>query len=469
MYSYQDLVRVGQNETNRMDFIQQAINSHKISKMYSDALVAEMYFKKRNKTIMEFQKLLYTVTGDAIPDNYSANYKLRSLFFKRFITQENQYLLANGVTWIDETTEDKLGTKTKSFDTQLQKAGIKALWGGVSFGFWNFDHIDVFSILEYIPLWDENDGAMKAGIRFWQVDAQKPLRATLYEMDGYTDYIWNKVEDDGKVEMKGQILHEKRKYIQIAVTSEADGTEILDGVNYDGFPVVPLWANEEHQSELEGLREQIDCYDLIKSGFANTVDEASYIYWAIQNAGGMDDIDLANFVERMKTVHAGLVEDSNARAEAHTIEAPYASREALLDRLRSDLYEDAMALDTKSIQDGAITATQIRASYSNLDNKVDAYEYCVVEFIDAILALAGIDDSPTFTRSRIINVQEEVQTVLSAGTYLESGYVTEKILNLLGDGDRAEEMVREIDANEIRPLQSYTEEEDEMNGEEDNV
>lgn len=469
MYSYQDLMRVGDNEADRMAFIQEAINAHKASKMYQDAVVAESYFKKQNKTIMEFQKLLYTVTGDVIPDNYSANYKLRSLFFNRFIKQENQYLLSNGVSWNNDATAEKLGTKKKSFDNQLQKAGIKALWGGVSFGFWNYDHVDVFSILEYVPLWDENDGAMKAGIRFWQVDMQKPLRATLYEMDGYTDYIWNKVEDDGKVQMKGQILHEKRKYIQIAVTSEADGTEILDGANYDGFPVVPLWANEEHQSELEGLREQIDCYDLIKSGFANTVDEASYIYWAIQNAGGMDDIDLANFVERMKTVHAGLVEDSNARAEAHTIEAPYASREALLDRLRSDLYEDAMALDTKSVQDGAITATQIKASYSNLDSKADSYEYCIIEFVEGILALAGIDDEPTFTRSRIINVQEEVQTVVSAGTYLESGYVTEKILTILGDGDKAENMVREMDANEIRPLQSYTPEEEEMNGEEDNV
>ena len=464
MYSYQDLLRVGQNEKDRMAFIREAINNHKASDIYKDAQIAKSYFCKKNKTIMEFQKLLYTVTGEAIPDNYSADYKLRSHFFKRFITQENQYLLANGVSWNDPTTQDKLGTKKKSFDQQLQKAGIKALWGGVSFGFWNYDHVDIFDVLEYVPLWDENDGAMKAGIRFWQVDETKPLRATLYEIDGYTDYIWNKVEEDGKVEYEGQILKDKRKYLQIAVTSQIDGTEILDGINYDGFPIVPLWANEEHQTELEGLREQIDCYDLIKSGFANTVDEASYIYWAIQNAGGMDDIDLANFVERMKTVHAGLVEDANARAEAHTIEAPYASREALLDRLRSDLYEDAMALDTKSIQDGAITATQIRASYSNLDSKADAYEYCVLEFVNGILELAGIDDEPTFTRSRIINVQEEVQTVISAGTYLESGYVTEKILNLLGDGDKAEEMIKELDANEIKPLQMEV-----TDGEEDNV
>jgi Phage portal protein, SPP1 Gp6-like. len=198
MLSYQDLLRVGDNETDRMAFIQEVINVHKNSILYKDAKIAESYYRKKNKTIMEFQKLLYTVTGEAIPDNYSANYKLRSQFFKKFITQENQYLLANGASWNNSDTEDKLGTKRKPFDRQLQSAGIKALWGGVSFGFWNLDHVDVFSILEYAPLWDENDGSMKAGVRFWQVDEQKPLRATLYEMDGYTDYIWNKVEENGK-------------------------------------------------------------------------------------------------------------------------------------------------------------------------------------------------------------------------------------------------------------------------------
>ena len=461
MLSYQDLVKVGDDEQKRMSFILDVINAHKNSRLYKEGAIAKEYFEKRNTTIMEFQKLLYTVTGEAIPDNYSADYKLRSTFFRRFAVQQNQYLLGNGVSWNNNATEEKLGNKRYPFDLQVQKAGRYAIWGAVSFGFWNLDHLDIFDVLEYAPLWDENDGSMKAGVRFWQIDSTKPLRATLYEMDGYTDYIWNKVENDGKIQYAGEILGEgKQSYVQITVSSEADGTQIYNATNYDGFPIVPLWANEDHQTELEGLREQIDCYDLIKSGFANTVDEASYIYWAIQNAGGMDDIDLANFVDRMKTLHAGLVEDSNARAEAHTIEAPYASREALLDRLRNDLYEDAMALDTKSIQGGAITATQIRASYDNLERKTDDYEYCVIEFINGVLALAGIDDEPTFTRSRIVNVQEEIQTIISAGTYLEPSYVTEKILTILGDGDKAEEMLREMDANEISPLQVKAEEEE---------
>lgn len=441
MVTYQDLEKLNDDEV--MDFVKTTINKHKSSAEYKEAEVAEEYNRKRNKTIMDFQKLLYTVSGEAVLDNWSANFKLRSNFFNRFVTQENQYLLGNGVQWDNEDTSEKLG---EDFDTQLQDAGEKALVHGVSFGFWNMDHMDVFSFLEFAPLFDEETGALKAGIRFWQIDKDKPLRATLYELDGYTDYIWRPGEE-------GQILNDKRSYNLTMKGTDVDGMEIVDGENYKTFPIVPLYGNKQKQSEFVGMRENIDCYDLIKSGFANTVDEASYLYWIVNNAGGMDDIDLAKFVERVKTTHAASVE-GNVRAESHTQDAPYASREALLGRLRSDLYEDAQALDVREIAAGATTATQIRAAYEPLNSKTDKYEFCIITFIGNILDLAGIEDKPTFTRSAIVNTNEEMSMLLQSAQYLEPTYVTEKILNLLGDGDRAEEMIKQILANQVKALEA---------------
>lgn len=440
MVTYQDLQALGEDrrEDILMDFVYKAINSHKTTELYKIAVIADLYYKHRNQTIMEYQKLLYTVTGEAVPDNWSANYKLASKFFHRFVLQQNQFLLANGVQWENEATEKAIGD---DFDIQLQKGGRKALVGGVSFGFWNINHVDIFSVTEFAPLWDEETGALRAGVRFWQIDATKPLRATLYEEDGYTDYIWR----GGK----GEVLKEKTPYMVVVKETNAGDSDIRDGYNYPTFPIVPYWGNPEHQSELVGIREQIDAYDLIKSGFCNTVDEASMIYWTIQNAGGMDDIDLKKFVERMKVVHAAVVDDDGAKAEAHTIETPYESREKLLDRLRKDLYEDYMALDIKDIANGAATATQIRAAYEPLNSKADDYEYCVVDFIKGILALAGIDDNPTFTRSTMINTSEEIDNILKAATYLDSTYVTEKILSILGDGDKTEEVLARMDADEI--------------------
>ena len=438
IYTYQDLVAVGTDETSRMDFVRTVIFSHQNSEEYKTAVIAQEYDRQQNTTIVNYQKLLYTISGQAVPDNYSANYKLCSNFFNRFVTQQNQYLLGNGVSFSDPAQKKRLGD---DFDTQLQKLGRYAMVDRVSFGFWNYDHLEAFRLTEFAPLQDEETGALMAGIRWWQIDPIKPLRATLYEPDGYTEYIWRNGE--------AEVYMEKRPYILRVRTSQIDGTEILDGENYPAFPIVPLWANEAHQSEIVGIREEIDCYDLIKSGFANDLDDASQIYWTIQNAGGMDDIDLAKFIERMRTVKAAVVEDDGAKAESHTVEVPYASREALLDRLRSDLYEDFMLLDVKNITAGAATATEIKASYEPMNNKVDMYEYCVLDFLKRLFFIAGIEADVSFTRSVIVNAQENIQVLVQAAQYLPQEYVTSKILEILGDADKTEEVLAQMAEEEL--------------------
>ncbi len=460
MKTFQDLLELGDNEALRKDFILQAISDHKATPEYKIAKDAELYMKTLNPTIMEYKKLLYTMSGEAVPDNFSANHKCASSFFKRFITQENQYLLGNGATFGEDSTKERLGGE--DFDVQLQKAGRYALIGGVSFGFANLDHIEVFRYTEFKPLWDEEDGSLKAGIRYWQVASDKPLRATLYELDGYTEYIKRKDEEL-------TILKEKRPYQQIVRTSEVDGTEILDGKNYPTFPIIPLWGNPEHQSELVTIRSQIDAYDLIKSGFANDLDDASMIYWTITNAGGMDDIDLAQFLERMKVVKAAVVgtdANGNAQAEAHTIDVPYQSREAYLTRLEADMYKDAMALDTTQIAAGQVTATQIEAAYEPLNEKADMFEYCVNEFIRGILAVFGIDDTVTFVRSKMANKTEEIQALLAGAEYLSQEYITEKLLTILGDIDKVEEVLNQIADDSMSRMSGGNDEENLQESEE---
>lgn len=440
MITYQDMQKEMEHGTKIVDFIKSAIEKHKGTPEYVMASVADAYNRHRNLTIMQYQKFLYLASGKAVVDNYSANYKLRTNMFNRLVRQQNQYLLGNGVKWEKNETAKKLGD---DFDNKLQDAGEKAIVHGEAFGFWNLNHVEIFSFLEYVPIVDEETGAMKAGIRFWQIDESHPLRATFYELDGYTEYIWRKESQNG-----GEELAAKRSYQLKTKGTEADGMEIVGGENYVTFPIVPLWANKYKQSEFEGMRENIDAYDLIKSGFCNNVDDASEVYWIIQNAGGMDDIDIAEFLQKLKTKHAANVDDDQ-KAEPNTIDIPTEAREKLLDRLRADIYEDFMALDTKNIANGAVTATQIEAAYEPVNEKADGYEYCILEFIKEICRLAGVEDNPTFTRSVIVNATEIIQEILQAAPYLSAEYVTEKILTVLGDGDKTEAVLKAIDGEDI--------------------
>lgn len=455
MKTYQDLLK---NASNIPAFISTAINTYKTSDEYTWAVDGVLYERQQNTAINKYKKLLYKVTGEAVQDKFSANHKCASNFFNRFITQENQYLLGNGVTFEDENTKDKLQTKRYQFDSQLQIAGKAALSQGVSYGFFNLDHVDVFKAIEFVPLFDEEDGTLKAGIRFWQLDVLKPMRATLYEMDGYTDYI--REEKDGVF----QILNDKRPYILKTKTTVADGTVIYDGENYPGFPIVPLYGNLNRQSELIGIKEQIDCYDLIKSGFANDLDDASLIYWTLENAGGMDELDLAQFIERMKVVRAAVLDD-NVKAEAHTMDIPFQSREAYLTRLEADLYNDARALNVQALAAGNVTATAIRAAYQSLDDKCDEYEYCLITFINSILELAGIEDTPTFKRNRVANYTEETMMIISAAQFLDAETVVSHLPFL--SSDEVSEVLKRLALENYNLVEEDDTEDSEGNSEED--
>ena len=411
MKTYQDLLEA----KDLQRFVFSAISRYKASSEYNDAVEGTAYSTGHNTAIENFRKILYKITGEAVPDNFTANHKCKTNIYKRLNCQLSSYLLSNGVIFENDDTKDRFDAK---IDTKLLKAARSALTQGVIYGFWNLDHVEYFKASEFAPLFDEETGALRAGIRFWQIDSKKPLRATLYEEDGYTEYI----------KSKGEIkeLHEKQAYIINAVSTPADGLEIKDGMNYASFPIVPLYANEYKQSELIPIKEQIDAFDLIKSGFANDLDDASMIYWTINNAGGMSDLDLAKFVERIKTVKAVAVDD-DAKAESHTVDVPYQSREAYLNRLEKDIIKDYMALDSEKVQGGNVTATQIIAAYEDISEKADDFESNVIEHLQALLELAGIDDYPKFRRSQISNQSEQVQMIMQCANILDTQTILEHL------------------------------------------
>lgn len=449
MLTYQDFLRAG----NKENFIIELISEHKTSKQYHVAVDAENYNRQQNTTIMKYQKFLYKLTGQKIVDTISPNYKMASNYLNRFITQLNQYLLGNGATFTDETTKEKLGI---DFDTQLQKAGRSALIEGVSFGFWDFDKLRVFKLIEFAPLYDEENGSLRAGARFWQLDNDKPMRITFYEEDGYTEYIY---EIGGKIE----VIKPKTTYKQIVKYTAISGEEIYQGENYPNFPIVPFYANPERQSELVGIREQIDAYDLIKSGFANDLD-GHMLYWILENAGGMDDPDIARLIERMKTLGA-VISDEDAQVKMQQLDIPYESRIAYLDRLEEDLYKDFGALKVDIISSSATTATQINAAYLPLDCKTDQYEYECIEFVRNILKLQGIEDIPQFKRNKIANQSEATTMILQASNYLDDETVLkhlpflspDEIENILKNKEKEEAERFSVNEN----IQDETDEENE--------
>ena len=426
LYTYQDFTK----EPDTITAITNAINHHKRSDDYKIAQSADNYDHMKNELIMNYVQTILSLTGTPMEDFTVSNNKLCSNFFHRLNTQRCTYLLGNGVSFTQnvtekrdnegvlvktDTTKEKLG---KTFDTDLKDLAYYALIHKVAFGFWNYDKLYVFPYTEFVPLWDEYTGALRAGIRFWQLDKKKPMIAVLYEKDGYSRYVTN---DNSKF-----VLDQDKKAYKVTVAkSEEGGEEVIGEDNYGVLPIVPLWGNKLHQSTLVGLKEKIDSYDLIQSGFANDLSDCAQIYWLIENASGMTDADLERFRDRLKTLHIAKADTVNSTVTPYTQDVPFQARKAYLDDIRARIYEDFGALDVHTVAAGA-TNDHIDAAYQPMDEEADDFEFQVIKFIDGLLKVIGIEDVPVFKRNRISNQQEQTQMILSAAEYLDNETILRK-------------------------------------------
>lgn len=415
--TYNDLAALGENEKERREFLLKAIREHTSSVLYKTAVDADAYYHLKNPTIMRLQKTIYNMYGKAVPDIWSPNHKIPSNWYMYFVTQAVGHLLSNGVYFEKDDTKAKLG---KNFDRDIVKLATEARNGAVSFGFWNYDHVEAFSIREFVPLYDEFSGELGAGVRFWQLAADKPLMITLYEPDGVTEYI----QKDGE-ELTERIP--KHDYKLTTIRSAADGETTVNGGNYGRLPIVPLKTPLE-QSDIVGNRHVIDAYDLIASGLINNTDEGNFIYWILKNCDGMDQADDEKFIEQLKMTRVAHANgDDGAAVEAHSVETPVDAHKFSLEELRDLLFTNFMAVDVQKISAGNTTATEIRAAYEPLNAKNDMFEGCVTDFIEQILELAGIDDVPTYKRSQVVNEAETTEMVLAAAAYLDDETILRKL------------------------------------------
>ena len=416
-----------------LDFITAAINEYKGSPEYKIAIDADEYECERNITIMDFMRLMFNNAGQAVEDFTAANNRIASNFFHRLTTQRVAYSLGNGISfanaqkvfeggqWVTvDATKEKLG---KDFDTVLYDAAHYARIHRVSYLVWNLDHADFFKATEFCPLFDEYDGSLRAGIRFWSLDWDKrPVTVVVYEADGYTKYRTR----EGSKGLDIAEIEPKRAYKQTIAHNDVDPDEVVGESNYISIPIVPFWGSKHRQSDLVGMRSKIDANELVKSGFCNDLQDCAEVVWIIGNAMGMTDKDLAKFRDKMKLQHIAVVDTDNSSVTPFTQEIPTAARTALIDSLRSQIYEDYGGLDVHTVAAGA-TNDHIDAAYQPMDEEADDFEYQVIKAIRGILNIIGVDDMPIFQRNRISNRMEQTQMIMMAANYLDDETVIRKL------------------------------------------
>lgn len=434
MLTYQDFEKA----TDRAAFVATLISQHMASEEYRIARDADLYERCLNVTINQVTAMY---SGKKTWDESARKSKIATNAFHRLNTQRVNYLLGNGIFFtrkeqrLDEdsgriirvdVTKEAMGPK---FDGDVKKWAYDALIHRVAFAYVTEDSLNIYPLTAFAPLWDEMTGALRAGVHFWRIDKDKPMYAELYTETGRTDYR----SRDGASGMILTAQGEEQPYSMTVYETEAEGVvEVAEEKAATRLPVVPMWGSRKRQSTLVELRPKIDAYDLINSGFADTEKDCSKIYWLIENCGGMTEKDMQKFLDDIREKHIAKVDSTSFTGDArsaltpYTQEVPYEGTKAYLEHCKAELYDDFGALDVHTIAAGS-TNDHIDAAYQPLDEEADDLEYCVIEAIQQVLALRGIEDTPQFKRNRVSNTFQTIQGVMMAANVLGQRKTLEKL------------------------------------------
>ena len=427
---------------DQRDFIRRVIDAYKACGDFQHALVASDYFASDNREVA--RKTVMRAVSYARPDKSGrsrrqvrqeavAGTRIASNFFFRFVTQLNQFLLGNGITLENAALKRRLGP---GFDTALQRCGELALVQGVCWGFWNADHLEVIEAARdplsgFVALVDELSGEPRLGIQFWQIGPDRPQYVRLFELDGIT------------LLRGGDVVEPKRPY-RLTLAVDGAGPRLLDGGNYPALPLVPLWANNERRSELTfAIKQKIDAYDRILSDYGDNLEQANDVFWVLNNFGGTVD-DVAEMLEQIRRLRviANFSDGvgGGSTAEPHAFQVPYEARQVALDILRRELYADAMALNMDEISGGSLTNVAINAAFSNLNLKCDRFEWMVLQFVQQILRLIGVEtEKIAFVRRNVVNNSEIVADIAAMRADIDRKTALE--LNPYIEQDRIEEIL----------------------------
>lgn len=412
---------------------------------------ANRYYRKENDIL--FNKI---DNGDKDAENplRNADNRVPSNFYKLQVNQKAAYAFtappifdtgndtANKV--IKESLGDAFAKKCKSLCVQAANNAVGWIhyWKS-SEGIFKYAVIDSRQIL---PVWTKAlEKELYAVLRLYSdIEESTGEEYIIYE-------IWTNQECASYRKKKTEKLEEIEQYNQFTIVDIDTMQEEQTNVYPHGFQEVPFVFfnnNDEMQNDLKDIKELIDSYDKIYSGFVNDLEDIQQIIFILTNYGGEEDnaLELLKKIKRQKLVQ---VESDGAEDKSGvstlSIEIPVEARKEMLITTRKAIFEQGMAIDPDPQNFGNSSGVALSYLYSLLELKTGMMQTeFMISFnrlIRAILQFRGIKVEniiQTWTRTSVSN-DAELADIASKS----KGIISDK--TLLNNHPWVEDAKEEID------------------------
>lgn len=196
---------------------------------------------------------------------------------------------------------------------------------------------------------------------------------------------------------------------------------------------VPLFAfrnNPQESIDLDKVKQQIDVYDKVMSGFVNDADDVQQIIFVLTNYGGEDKNEFLNDLKKYKMIQLESDDDSKGELTTLAIDIPVEARSKILEITREAIFVLGQGVDPQKNIGTNNSGVALKQMYALLELKVSALEAefrsGFNELLRFILNQLGADKNApitqTWTRTLISNDAEmaDIVSKLSSVTSREN-------------------------------------------------
>jgi SPP1 family phage portal protein len=427
------------------------------------ARVGDRYFDG-DHDIKQYRLFYYNSDGQLVEDKTRSNVKIPHPFFKELTEQATQYTLSGGdefvLSDIPELQEelDARFNNNDDFIDELSEVITDCQTKGFSYMYamkdcndkLKFTCADSIGVVEVEARFADDK---KDHVIYWYIDRiDKDGNRIKKIMDWDDEQVAYYVQkEDGEIEKDLTVDCNPRPHILYQIDGD-------DKTYYETLGFIPFFRldnNKKQFSNLKAIKELIDDYDLMASSLSNNLIDFDTPIHVVKGFEGDNLDELQQNLKTKKIVGVG----SDGGIEVHTIDVPYAARQAKLELDEKNIYRFGMGLNLSGLKDtSATTNIAIKAAYSLLDLRCNHLERNIKRFLRKIIRVVideineqnGTDYQIEdvyfeFTHEVMSNEQEnaqnelteaqrkqtEINTLLSLANVLDQDTVIQAICEIL--------------------------------------
>lgn len=273
---------------------------------------------------------------------------------------------------------------------------------------------------EIIPIYSRSlDKKLLGVLRTYNtIDETNGLVYTVYE-------YWNDKECTTYRHEKGKSLETLEEYNSIMYTDSINGESSISSTFTHDFgvvPFIPFKNNELETDDLKPIKDLVDVYDKVYSGFVNDTDDVQEVIFVLTNYGGQDKQEFLQDLKQYKLIkmdNDGMGDQSNVTTLA--IDIPAEARTLILERTKQQIFISGQGVNPETDKLGNSSGVALKFLYSLLELKVgnmetqfrSGYATLVKLILKYLGAKEDVKIKQTWTRNSINNDTEMAQVVSS--------------------------------------------------------